>query len=353
LTRPLKSLRQDLIVDHIALALRSPGQPAVLLEGPQASGKTSVLHAVEDTLASDFRARYAIGDSIERDVSEHVFIGRVERLSKRELGDIAFDAAEDVRRFLDHEGVPFGRLIHRTLAYMTSGLPTQNVSDVQQKFLSRLLNTMGFKRPLLICDDLHYWDRSSLLFLRRILRGDLARSYKRLSTTPILLALDRSRVSQANEEVVSDILKWSPEASAFRLQRPTLRQYASVLRELGLKISLGATNVEELFSLTGGNLALTKSIVTYVERGGSLAPDVSGRAPEVRNLFEKLLGTRGQEGSQIRMVVSAVVASGRELDLNLLACLLDLSRQEAEDLANQAASLLSFISVSGIPRNRA
>jgi hypothetical protein len=344
---PLHSIGQDLVSLQIEDILRTEKRPIVVLDGPQASGKSSILRTVESQLSQQFRAQYARGDVIEKGVDEYAIQSRVERIPRREAAEFAIDAAEDIRHVLDDGEIPFGRLLHRVAAYVTVGLPPRNISDTQQRFLFRLLNVFSKRTPLLLCDDLQYWDRTSLLFLRHVVRGDLNDTYKQLQSMPILIALDADRIDASTRDVISDIRSYVPKNANFKLRRPTLVEFPLVLNELGLTIPITDNVTQDIFALTGGNLALSSSLVAYLESGAQLAEaSPQPHLSELSFIFAKLIKTLEEDSKDIKTVVAAAVASGRELDFDILSCLMGLSKSEVKRLAGDAAAKLHFISVS-------
>lgn len=339
----LRSVKHDVALERLQTLLTGTGRNVTALLGPAASGKSYVLAALVEALRRDFSARFACGDVIEQGVDEHVLSGRVERLPKREIGEITLDAAEDIKDILDDGDIPFGRLIHRAVKFATSGIPAENLSDTQQRFLSRLVNILNTKRPLLVCDDLHYWDRTSLLFLRRLIRGQLDESYRRLRSSGIVIALDPDRISQDRSDVIMDILGQIDSSRKVHLRLPTRSAFGGVLTEMGLPADVSEHIRDNVFVVTNGNLALARSLVTYLQEQEE-GPDSLPGAVSI--IFEQLMAGLGPDKVQFTTLLGAVVASGRALDLNLLGCIMNLPRLQADEISKRAASKLPFVSSS-------
>lgn len=338
----LRSIDHDRILMGLKDMLNAEGRSVAVLSGPSASGKTYLLQSLAHDLARTFSARFASGDPLERDVDEHVLSGRVERLPKRELAEITLDAAEDVKGLLDDGDIPFGRLLKRALTYATSGIPAENISDTQQRFLSRLLNVLSTRRPLLICDDLQYWDHTSLLFLRRLMRGHLDGSYKRLKSLGVVIALDFERIPEEKSDLIADIVDRVESRCTFQLRLPTRSEFGPVLVEMGLSPRISEKVSKDVYAVTNGNLALASSVVAYLRDKN----DPSDALPlAVANIFEHVLDGLGTDQARIRLLLEALVASGSSLDLNLLACVMNITKPEAGDLSKKAAAKLSFVSV--------
>lgn len=344
---PIDLLKHDVRAVELAEHLRRSGRRSLLLEGPSGTGKTTLAQAVAQRLARDFSCRIAKGDPLEREVDEHAIDNASNRPTRREVADYLLDAAEDLGELLSDEGIPFGKVARRALHQALVGGSSKRISEGQQRFLSRLLALGPGKRPLLIADDLHYWDPVSLRFLRRLLRGDLDSAYGRLTRLAVVLVVDPSRASPEVSALLEAIYR-TAEPQRETLTYPAASDFAEVLRLLGLKIDLPPEQVADLHVLTGGDLVLSRLLVE--ELG---APTPEGAAWENASgatapVFQRILLSRLSHLSNHdpnRRLIQLLAHAGSALTYDEVACALQCPTAEAIDYASMAAKLLQFIAI--------
>lgn len=343
------------ILDHEELAadvaafLQEDGRNCVVIEGPTASGKTALTELIAARLKGSFSARRAKGDRLERAVEEHALESGSSLPLRKDVAEYVADAAEDLGDLLSDDGVPFGKIAHRAINQVLAGGARGRLSETQQRFLARLLTTMMGKRPLLIADDLHYWDAVSLHFLRRILRGDLDPYYGRLKKLSLVIVVDRQRADRHNLELIDAVIGVAGGRRVVA-DYASAANYGEVLTALGLNVSLPDEQISTLHLLTGGNLALSRIVVEEIAAQGTTgAGDLPPPAIDSADFFLGVIARRLEtvEGAdQIKELVRLLAASGDDLSFDELACALKCPLETARSRASGAASQLNFISVS-------
>lgn len=112
------------------------------------------------------------------------------------------------------------------------------------------------KNTIFLCDDVQYWDKKSLQLLYLMLNR---------SSSDMIFFNDASFViSITTLKGVSEITKpfYSLAINnVFSLETVKKENYFDVLKQLGLKVELSSELVTALYSITGGNLQLSRDIV--------------------------------------------------------------------------------------------
>jgi AAA ATPase domain len=325
----------------IAARLRRDGRNSVVILGPTASGKTSLAEAAAQRLAPEFAVRRARGERLDRAVEEHPLELRTLQPTRKDMAEVVADVVEETGDLLVEGGVPFGKLANRALNLAVMGGANRRLTETQQRFLARVLTVAPGRRPLLIADDLQYWDPVSLRFLRRLLHGELDAYYGRLRRLGVILVADPQRADETNREHLEAVLQ-AAGSEPFELAYAPAPAFADVLRRFGLAQPLPVEEVETLRLLTGANLALVKLVVDEMD---GLSPERRS-APDTQAYFRAVLAQRlaaAPPAADVDTVLRLLTASGHRIGLDELACALRCNLEEARTRAAAAADTLEFV----------
>jgi hypothetical protein len=186
---------------------------------------------------------------------------------------------------------------------------------------------------LLILDDLHWADHSTLLLLRHLVR--------RSDAAPVMV-LATSRSGAEGSDLSDAIADFGRDE---RLQRVMLRGLGE--EEVGLLLRASAprevlagtaSEVEDLHEVTRGNPFFIKQVVHQVaeQRVGAEAVVLRSVAPEgVRDLVAQRLGTLSAPAAGLLRLAAVI---GQEFDLELVTRASDHSEEEALDLLDEAGA---------------
>jgi len=335
-------LDQEQSAQTIAGRLRGDGRNCVVILGPSASGKTTLAEAAAQRLQPEFVVRRARAERLDRKVDEHPLELRSLQPTRKDVVEVVADAFEDVGDLLVEDGVPFGKLANRALTRALMGGGNRRLTDTQQRFLARLLTLPPGRRPLLIADDLQYWDPVSLRFLRRLLQGELDTYYGRLRRLGVILLADPQRADDTNRDQLDAVLR-AAGAQPFELGYPPAPAFAGVLRRFGLIQPLPASEAETLRLLTGGNLALVRLVVDEMNGPSS---GVGGGVQDGKAYFGTVFAQRlaaAPAAADLDAVMRLLTASGNQIGMDELACALRCNLDEARARAAAAAETLEFV----------
>lgn len=337
-------LGDDSLVERLVLSISGQGRCSVVVEGPAGSGKTFLAETVAAKCRNKFSPRWARGDRLERQIEERVLVVAGNQPLRRDVADYVADAVDDLGDLLAQDGVPFGRIAHRAVTHALAGGSRRRLSETQQRFLARLLTVNFGKRPLLIVDDLQFWDKHSLIFLRSLLAGELDQHFGRLRKLAVIIIADRERAESVDVPLLNDVIG-SAKGEVIRTRHPDPSEYPSVLNALGLEARLPEQEVETLHAMTGGNLALSQLIVDELEISRT-APVANSDPPS--GYFVQIIARRLQAADAsgaLEELVNLLAASGNQITLDEVACALKCTRDAAELQATMASRALNFLSV--------
>lgn len=112
-------------------------------------------------------------------------------------------------------------------------------------------------KVIFLIDDLQYWDKKSLRFLYTLI-GQKKNEFNFLRNTQFIGAINTEYLNY--DEELEGIIKLAGEY-VYTLEATHKENYKTVLKQLGLVITLDGDLVDALYSITGGNLQLTTDIV--------------------------------------------------------------------------------------------
>ncbi|MFB3118911.1 MAG: AAA family ATPase, partial [Stenotrophomonas maltophilia] len=197
--------------------------------------------------------------------------------------------------------------------------------------ISTFLKNASQSQPImLVLDDLHWADRSSLLLLQ-FLAPEIAGSS--------LLVIGTYRdVELSRQHPLSETLAQLSRSAGGRFQRVLLRgldqENTGLLIQAGAGIEPTTGLVEALYAHTEGNPFFMTEVIKLLSESGELTPERIGgglRIPEgVREVIGQRLNRLSEQCNEVLTTASVV---GREFDFNLLS---RLSGEGTEDRVLEA-----------------
>lgn len=141
------------------------------------------------------------------------------------------------------------------------------LEDAEQDVLFQL-ERLGKKQPLLlIADNLHWWDSRSLEFLGRLREPRMREAFPFLSEMRVLAVQTQEPYQAVANPRAHDALIGSSETRRFPLQRVPRELFGDVLVALGAPAKPAEGVVDDLWTLTGGHLALAQRCAKRLETG--------------------------------------------------------------------------------------
>lgn len=237
------------------------GQGATaLLSGPPGCGKSTLGQAIGGLWQEGGGSVVvAQGDLLRDDVPRYPLAFAMASLASgwrtlgASLGEIAA-AGESL--------VPTRGVITTTVRAAARMRPRQRrarmllLAEPEQRILFELQRLAGKKPLLLIADNLHWWDAESLELLGRFREPAMIETFPFLEQMRLLAVETPEPFQHISHPIPHEALLTGAGWERFELRRPSRVAFGAVLERLGAPSGLSEGDVDALFDLTGGHLAL-------------------------------------------------------------------------------------------------
>ena len=300
-------------VDEIALSLRGSSDICVV-EGPPGVGKSWLLSGIgkawEESGGSTVVGE---GDRLHTDVAYHALGFALARLASRwsGFGSLVMDVMQAGENMAGTGGV-----ISATVQAIRQSRPREHKSRAmylgpdENRILYELEKLAADDPLLLIVDNLHWWDRSSLALLARLRSAQMRESFEFLEGLRVLAARTPEPYQSVAHPDAVDALLEPMHTKHIRLGRVPRESFGPILHALGARSSPSARVADAAHSLTGGHLALAKRCVDQLNEGkGALfIESIDSSEFLARLLTERVraLGALGPEAIELLHVAAVL-----------------------------------------------
>ncbi|MBS1871017.1 MAG: AAA family ATPase [Actinobacteria bacterium] len=132
------------------------------------------------------------------------------------------------------------------------------------------LDRLARRRPLLIiADNLHWWDSSSLEFLGRLREPRMSEAFPFLAHMRVVAAQTVEPYQQTAHPNARDALLSRGETHRHTLSRPSREAFPAVLEALGAPPELPPATADVVYDFTGGHLALAARCASRLRDDGA------------------------------------------------------------------------------------
>lgn len=204
------------------------------------------------------------------------------------------------------------------------------------------------KFNIFLCDDAQYWDEKSIQLLYVLLKHSdnnisfIDNSFFAVSVT----GFKKNKLTEG--------LYALAEENIYTLVRVQKENYLTVLKQLGLQISLNSTLADALYSITSGNLQLSHDIVMLLNENQYSAEEAVANIVEEKKLGHMLIERLGNTdtGNQINETLKYASLFGNTFQYYELETILNKNEgdirkvlQEAENyaLVKKTSASASFV----------
>lgn len=325
-------LGYDRIAERLAERLRASDEICVL-EGPPGVGKSWLAKDIGELWESNGGSTVLIeGDQLRADASLYPFTFAMGGLPRR-LGSMG-PAIAGVARAAEALAGTAG-IITATIEAVAKTRELQRrdrrmfLGQSEQMILHEL-ERLGKRRPLLvIADNLHWWDTSSLALLRHL--GD-RRTWEAFPFLSELRLLGVQTIepyqSVANPEA-HDALLAPSRTCRFPLQRVPRDDFERVLAAVGAGDPPAPAVADAVHSLSGGHLALVTRCAERIAKGETA---VFLAAPDAEAFLQTLLTERmwalGRQGKQAMALLQIAALLGSTFRRDEVCCAAETEESE-------------------------
>lgn len=210
-------------------------------------------------------------------------------------------------------------------------------SDVEREVILDLRRLAKNKPVLIIADNIHWWDESSLWLLGEILSPRLRAALPSLDLCSVLVIdTARDQASIAPEAFASFLA--DNVAHEVWLDRVPRAAFPEVLRHFGWRPPTDQVElVDALFSASAGHLKLAEQLAAYAS-STDLAEMVE--TGQIEALVRNRILTLGSKGQDLLDLLQRAAVIGLTFDIRDLACLSQRSAEDVDQLVATAETSL-------------
>lgn len=193
------------------------------------------------------------------------------------------------------------------------------------------LERLGRKRPLLlIADNVHSWDPSSLTFLEQLQEGRIREAYPFLARMRILAAQTAEPYRQVVHPAPHRALFAHGSTHRVELGLVPGDRFLEVLVALGAPPSIDVGTAEAIFVLSGGHLVRASECAERLSTEPSFDFRAAAASEQfVSRLITERLESLGETGRQAVRLLQVAAILGMEFRRDEIACAWDGSKDEA------------------------
>lgn len=343
-------LGQDRVAASLLQAFEGRDTRLVRLTGPSGSGKSHIAFGAGATWReSGGGCVVAAGDGNHAARSLHPFLSGLASLPRSWAGP----ASHATRSALHLAGMATGTgSVGSSVFDLLTSAFRQRVeralrpfSSVERGIILDLTRISRSERLLLIADNAHWWDASSLWLLREIVSDRLREAVPQLGSVVVLL------VDSADDQHPSAPDEFTPLTAmcserTWRTSRCTRQQFPRVLQSFGLQQDLPEDVLDALFSATGGHLKLAEQLAAYAEHHGLRRLSESRDSRYLATLLATRIESLGASSGAMISLLGRAAVIGLSFEDKELLCLADDIDDHVLDLIDRAESI-SFLQREG------
>lgn len=333
-------LGQTEITRDICNAFKS-GTRTAIIYGLEGTGKTSAAERTIVELGEGHFVTRRVGEKLLSATHEAALQG-VETMGERESNSGAIvDVAQDVADLIEDGHIPFSRTLRRLLKRREEAKRTKFLPQRKREFISNLLGGNPDSIPVLLADNVHYWDADSLTFLAQLHSDVWANLYPRLSDLKIILVWTTDQADEAFAQKISDL--FSENKVEYQLERVKENRFRELLSAMGAPGELPEHLVSELFAVSGSHLRLVAELVALIRSDSKSLRTIISDDPTTATVLTRMLETRlseaGPASEFLRRLFAALCVVGDKASDADLQCLLEYPVEKISELVGVASDL--------------
>ena len=341
-------LRQDEVVSELVDYLSEDDHRIARLTGPSGSGKSyAALLAGATWRDAGGRVVVATGDPVQTHRRLYPFLAGIGSLP-RDWRGIAAKGSRNALRVADIvTGTGgLGGSVFDVLASVLGGRASdslRHLSAEECEVVTGLVRGSRSRRLLVIADNAHYWDPTSLGVLLELLSPRLVDAIKPMANIRILLVDTEAGQGVVAEPEFRSVAAHTDTPWTLSLVNET--QFGLVLQHLGLERPLDPELIPALHSITGGHLMLAEQLVAYLN---GEAPDaarlLASGGDGVTALLEARLRSLGPSGTELAELLKRAAVIGTSFAPVEIECLARTDQTHVGSLIERARTV-NFVDV--------
>ncbi|MEP4627155.1 MAG: AAA family ATPase [Tateyamaria sp.] len=337
----LASLLGQSEIKHAVCEAFQSGIRTAVIFGREGTGKTMAAEAVVAELGGGYRTVRRVGEKLLRATQEAALQG-VEVSAEGDTNSGAIvDVAQDVAELVEDGYVPFSRTLRRLLKRREEAKRATFLPKRKQEFLNQLIGGDPNKTPVLLADNLHYWDVDSLDFLAQLHNDVWKNLYPRLSELKIILVWTTDQADETFAERIDDL--FADNKVEHKLERVEERRFAQLISAMGAPDGIPNQLIAELYAISGAHLRLVAELVSLFTSNSKSLQTILSDDPSTTKVLARMLQTRlseaGPASEFLQRLFAALCIVGDKATEADLECLLEYPVAKISELLTLASDL--------------
>lgn len=333
-------LGQTEIKSAVCDAFKSGIRTAIIC-GREGTGKTMAAESIVLELGDGYRITRRVGEKLLCTTQEAALQG-VEISNRGQVSSgMIVDVAQDVADLAEDGYVPFSRTLRRLLKRREEAKRAKFLPRRKQEFLGNLIGGDPNSIPVLLADNLHYWDDDSLNFLAQLHCDVWTNLYPRLSELKIILVWTTDQAEETFAQRVADL--FAEDKVEYELERVAENRFGKLLSAMGAPDKLPDHLISELFAISDSHLRMVTELVALLRSDSSSLQTIISDDPTTTKVLTRMLETRlseaGPASAFLQRLFAALCIVGDKASDADLECLLEYPVTKISELVAMASDL--------------
>lgn len=333
-------LGQTEVIGVVRDAFQS-GVRTAIIYGREGTGKTSAAEEILAELGEGYHVTRRVGEKLLRATQEAALQG-VEAATKDQASAGAIvDVAQDVADLVEDGHIPFSRTLRRLLKRREEAKRAKFLPQRKQEFLTNLIGGNPNSIPVLLADNLHYWDADSINFLAQLHGEVWTNLYPRLSDLKIILVWTTEQADETFSQKIADL--FAENKVECQLERVREDRFGELLSAMGAPDGLPEHLVSELFVISGSHLRLVAELVSLLRSDSKSLHTIISDDPTTATVLTRMLETRlseaGPASEFLQRLFAALCVVGDQASEADLQCLLESPVAQISELVAMASDI--------------
>ncbi|BCS55642.1 ATP-binding protein [Geobacter sp. SVR] len=178
---------------------------------------------------------------------------------------------------------------------------------------------IGRKNPLIILDNFHWTDRSTMDFFATLVRIGFTEGGLSLQHAKIMIVATPAQSDEFATDALHAISSY-PSAQTFTTNDVGIADFNLALRHFGIA-AIPDNTANALYAITSGHLEILKMLGEYLKNGGRIEPAGSKKNSFLEFMLKERLRREGVPGSYVYEVLKTASVIGLSFDYAEIDCL--------------------------------
>ena len=307
------------VADEMLAHLKTAGKKVAVLKGSSGTGKSYITKMVREYWARNgnnyclFFTGNAVSSTRPFGLLEDVLNFEIKNMQS-----ISQDAVVEAAKDAPFVGNTLSFLLKKRADQLNVQLST--APDTPEIDVARKISFLaGRKNLLLVVDNFHWADRSTMDFFRTITSGGLTEESVSLQNAKVIIVATPCQCDEYAADVLHAISSY-PMAKAFMTNDVDVSAFHLALEHFDIS-GIPPDKAKALYAITSGHLEILKMLGQYLKNGGSIETVGAEGKGFLESMLKERLRREGVPGSHVYEVLRTASIIGLSFDFAEIDCL--------------------------------